>query len=407
MALFKKNIPEKMNICLITRKIPTFGFLIPIAKGLIQRGHKVGLIAQTEFKSTNWLLPDGLSIQAVQTSGLTREQAQERVNQAFLKLHSQQPFDVVHCMDSMGEKIGSQKGKNKVAMIYDVEATHLSHLYNILGLSQETLSSLLKTSVQLAYKFITTYFKYDRRLLNTADALFVHSPTQRIAMERYYLYPDRRIFSVPYGLQIEDLSLKEKSGELLSKLGLSPDALIVLTVTDMMDFAEVRNLIRAFEPLAVKKNQARMIIVGTGPLQKQIEFEVLSHALGKRVVFVGDVPSQQVSDYICLSDVFVNLSARASGVEQSLLEAMAQKKLVIASEVSPVSSVITNREDGILIRPADHYTLTELLFQTFNKELNATTMGENARTKVLNLFDPEKMVEHTLDGYKLALSRRF
>lgn len=406
MALFKKNIPEKMNICLITRRIPTFGFLILIAKGLIKKGHKVGLIAQSEFKPSQWLLPEGLSIQAVQTNGLDRHQAQDRVYKAFQKLHEQNPFDVVHCMDSSGQKIGFQKSKNKVAIIYDVEATHLSHLYNILGLSQETLSSLLKTSVQLTYKFLTTYFKYDRRLLNTADALFVHSPTQRIAMERYYLYPDRRIFSVPYALQIEDLSLKEKSGELLTKLNLSPEAQIVLTVTDMMDFAEIKNLIRAFEPLAVKKNQARMIIVGTGPLQKQIEFEVLSHALGKRVVFVGDVPSHQLSDYICLADVFVNLSARASGVEQSLLEAMAQKKLVIASEVSPVSSVIANREDGILIRPADHYTLTELLFQTFNKELDVATIGENARNKVLNLFDPEKMVEHTLDGYKLALSRR-
>lgn len=406
MAFFKKPIPEKLNICLITRKVPTIGFLIPIAKGLIQRGHKVGLIAQADFDPGAWMLPEGLSIQSVQTKGLDRLAAQEKIYQAFLNQHAKSPFDIVHCMDSAGEKIGKHRKDHGLAMIYDVEATHLSHLFSILGLSYETLGSLLKTSFLLAYKYLSTYLKFDRGLLRTADALFVHSPTQRIAIERYYLYPDQRIFSVPYGVQIEDLSLKEKSGELLAKLNISPDAQIVLTTSDMTDFAEIKNLIRAFEPLAVKKAHARMVILGTGPLQKQIEYEVLNHALGRRVVFAGEIPNHQLSDYICLADVFVNLSARASSVEQSLLEAMAQKKLVIASEVSPVSSVISNQEDGILIRPADHYTLTELLFRVFNHQIDSTQMGLKAREKVLNLFDPAKMVEKTLEGYQLALSRR-
>ncbi len=406
MAFFEKPVPENLNICLITRKIPTIGFLIPIAKGLLQRGHRVTLIAQTESDLNQWLLPDGLSVQAVSTRGRDRKAAQEKVKRVFEDLHAKNPFHVVHSMDSAGQLIGESKKKYDVAMVYDVDATHLNNLYSIVGLSQDNLRSFFKTSFLLLTRYLYHFLRFDRKLLKTADALFVHSESQRIAVERYFMYPDQRVFSVPYGLQIEDLSKREKSGELLAKLKLPQGSQVVMTTTDMMEFAELRNLIRAFERVAVKKNNARMVVIGTGPLFKRVEFEVLRHALGKRVAFVGEIPGHQISAYISLADVFVNLSSRTSAAEQSLLEAMAQEKVVIASEVSAVSSVIDHRVDGFLIRPADYDSLAELIFMVFNEELDAEDLGKRARSKVLNLFDSQLMAEKTLSGYQLALRRR-
>lgn len=406
MGYFEKKVPENLNICLITRKIPTIGFLIPIVKGLLQKGHRVGLIAQSDSDLNQWLLPEGMKVRAINTNHLSRREAQEKVARVFESLHAEDPFHVVHSMGPAGQLIGLNRKKYDVAMVYDVDAIHLNQLYSIIGFSQETLRSFLKTSFLLLTKYLYYFLGHDRRVLRSADALFVHSPSQRMAVERYFLYPDQRIFSVPYGMQIEDLSKRERSGELLAKLKLSEGAQIVMTSTDMMEFAELRNLIRAFERVAVKKNNARMVILGSGPMLKQVEFEVFTHALGKRVIFAGDVPSHQVTDYICLADIFVNLSSRTSTAEQSLLEAMAQEKVVIASEVSAVSSVIENKVDGFLIRPADFDSLAELIFAIFNKEIEAEEMGKRARRTVLSLFDSQKMVEQTLSGYQLALRRR-
>lgn len=406
MAFFEKKRNENLNICIITRKIPTIGFLIPVIKGLLQKGHRVGLIAQSDTEVNQWLLPEGMTVKAINTSHLDRTQAQQKIKEVFESLHSKEPFHIVHSMGPAGYLIGKEKKKYNVAMAYDVEATHLNHLYSVIGLSQETLRSFFKTSVLLLVRFAYNFLRYDRKLLKTADALFVHSSNQRIAMERYFLYPDRRIFSVPYGMQIEDLSKREKSGELLAKLKVPEGSQIVMTSTDMMEFAELRNLIRAFERVAVKKNNARMVILGSGPVYKRVEFEVLTHALGKRVVFAGEIPTHQITDYICLADVFVNLSSRTSTAEQSLLEAMAQEKVVIASEVSAVSSVIENKIDGFLIRPADYDSLAELIFKAFNEELEGKEIGKRARAKVLSLFDSQKMVDQTLNGYQLALRRR-
>lgn len=403
---------QPLNICLVSRRFPLaggagdFGFLWPIARGLVRMGHTVSVISWRSRARLEFIERDGVKAYFLgEGTTAPAEVFPEMAMRKFQVLHRQTPFHLVHSLDGSGLEIGLRRKELGVAVVYDVDATHVSGVYSIVGMSQETIRSLLRTSLSVAYNFLRTYYKYDRKLLKTADAIFVHSPQQRLMLERYYMYPDRRIFTVPFGLEVEDLSPREKSEELMKKLGLPLNAQVVVTDTDMTEFGEMRNLLHAFERVAVKKPTSRLIVVGTGPLRKEIEFEMLQLALGSRVVFVGEIPVASLTDYIALADVFVNLSARSSGIEQSLLEAMAQKKVIVGSEVSPLANVVEDGVDGFLIRPADTFTLSELLLQIFSGQVGAQEMGERARVKVLNLFDSQKMLNQTLEAYRQARAR--
>jgi hypothetical protein len=61
---------------------------------------------------------------------------------------------------------------------------------------------------------------------------------------------------------------------------------------------------------------------------------------------------------------------------------MAQKKVIVGSEVSPLANVVEDGVDGFLIRPADNFTLAELLLQVFNGQVVASQMGEHDRQNV-------------------------
>src|SRR5690606_32443684 len=139
------------------------------------------------------------------------------------QLHKTQAFHIVHSIDAGAFRIALNKKRYGVAVSYDVEATQMSQLFSIMGYSQETLGSLLSTGFAMTYKFLTTYLGRDRKILKTSDGVFVTSPQQKIALERYYLYPDRKTFVVPYGIEIGDLSPREKSEELRKKLGIPPN----------------------------------------------------------------------------------------------------------------------------------------------------------------------------------------
>jgi glycosyltransferase involved in cell wall biosynthesis len=275
----------------------------------------------------------------------------------------------------------------------------MSQIFAILGMGQETVGSLLRTAIAVTYKFLRTYYGQDRKLLKSADGIFVTSPRQRTALERYYLYPDARIYTVPYGIEIGDLSPKEKSAELREKLKLPENAKIAVTVSDMTEVRGMANQFLAFEKVAIKNPQARLLVIGNGPKRKEIEFEALNLALGNRVIFTGAVTNTELPDYIALADVYVNISSRTTGFELSMLEAMAQKKVIIGSEVSPMSSIVEDGIDGFLIRPADVPSLANLMSEIFTGQLPAQEIGNRARVKITDLFDTQKMVTQTLNAY--------
>lgn len=409
-----KKDKKLLKICIISRRFQIqsrssdHGFLWSIAKGLALLGHQVTVISYSspmnQFKIerdqvTSYFLND-------EGSKYKRTSFEESVYQHFLELHKLQAFDLVHSLDSSGIKIAKNKKSLKVAFAFDVEATQMSQIFAILGMRQETLSGLLTTAFALLYKFLTTYWGGDREVLKYADGIFVTHPQQRIMLERYYLYPDFHIYSVPYGIEVGDLTPKEKSLELKKSLNLPENSHIAVTISDMTDYIELKNILMAFEKVATKKPNSYMIIVGNGPLYGKIEYLVLSLALGNRVILTGALKNTEVLDYIVISDTYVNLSSRSTGFEPTQIEAMAQKKVIIGSEVSPISNVVEDGVDGFLIRPADTESLSNLLIEIFSGSLPSEEIGEKARQKVLEMFDTQKMILTVNNSYQKIIQNK-
>ncbi len=399
---------EKLSICLVAKKFPllgraaTHGFLWPIARGLAQ-DHEVTVLSHTNPQGQHEIKEEGIS--AFYLGHLyPREKFSSVAHRKFSELHAQKPFHIVHSIDKNGLEIGLKKKQYKVAMTYNVEATRMAQVFSIMGLTQESFASMIRTSLKVAYVFLKTYYGGDRKLLKTADGMFVTSPQQKMALERHYLYPELRTYSIPYGIEIGDLSPRERSEELRKKLGLPESARITVTSTDMIEVAEIRNLLRAFEKVVIKKPSARLIIIGEGPLFKKIERDTLDLALGSKVIFTGAVSHLDLLDYIALADTFVNLSSRTSGLDPSMIEAMAQQKVIIGSEMSPISTVVEDQVDGFLIRPADVGNLYQLLIKISEGHLAMGLIGQRARQKVMSLFDTKQMVRQTVEAYKKTLA---
>jgi hypothetical protein len=407
------RVPDSLNICLVGQQIQILsrasdnGFLWPIARGLAKQGHQV-----TVLSSRSPIGKSEVERDAVKAYFLHENPQQRHVNfgdlafRKFRELHKQKPFHIVHSLDQSGFLIGKYKKKLKTAVAYDIEATQMSQLFSILGMGQDNLSSLLTTGAAVAYKYLTTFFGRDRYLLKTADGIFVTNPRQRIILERYYLYPDYHIYQVPYGVDLGDLTPKEKSIELKQKMNLPESSQIAVSISDMTEVREIVPLLQAFEKVAIKKPNAYLILVGNGPHFKDIEFEVLKRALGSRVLMPGAVKSDELLDYVVIGDVYINLSSRTTGLEPSMIEAMAQKKVIIGSEVSPIANIVEDGIDGFLIRPADTETLSHLLLEIFSGDMPIEDIGTKARTKVVDLFDPQKMIQSVSEAYRNILIRR-
>jgi hypothetical protein len=407
----KLKLPENLNICMTSQRFPILsratdhGFLWPIARDLVKQGHKVTILSTTSALKKPEVNRSGVRVLYLHEgpNSLAHLNFQLAVRQKFAQLHKEEPFHIVHSIDKSGLRIGTRKKEFKIAMAYDVEATQMSQLFAILAMKRDTLGSLISTGLATAYKFLTTYYGGDQLLLSTADGMFVTNPQQKIILERYYLYPDFQTYTVPYGIELGDLSPKEKSLELRKKLGLPENAHIAVTISDMTEVQEVIPLLQAFEKVAIKKPNSFLIIVGNGPKYKAIEYQVLNLALGNRVLMPGALPGAEIEDYIVLGDVFVNMSSRTTGFEPTTLEAMAQKKIVLGSEVSPMENIIEDGRDGFLLRPADVESMSQLLIEIFSGSMPAEEIGERARQRIMDLFDTPKLTQSVIDAYQKIL----
>ena len=404
----KKPLPDKLRICLVAHRFPLLGraaahgFLWPIARGLAQN-HEVTILSHKNPQGKYEIKQDDVTAFYLGH----RYQGKDfplAVDKKFNELHSQKPFHIVHSIDNSGFAIGLKKKQHKVAMTYNVEATGMSQIFSIMGMAKESLKGILHTGLAVAYVFLRTYYGGDRKLLKTADGIFVTSPQQKLALERHYLYPELKTYSIPYGIEIGDLSPRERSEEFRKKLNIPKHVQIVVTLTDMNEVAEVKNLLRAFEKVAIKKPSTRLIILGDGPFFKVIEKAMLNLVLGSKVTFLKSVSHAELLDCIALADAFVNLSSRTSGLDPGMIEAMAQQKVIIGSEMSSISTIVEDGINGFLIRPADVNSLSALLMQIFDGHVPVNQIGQQARQKVMNLFDTQKMVEQTVIAYKKALS---
>ena len=283
--------------------------------------------------------------------------------------------------------------------------THMAELFSIIGMAEHNVASQLKTAYRVVYRFLKSFYTKDRLLLKNADGVFVHSPQQRLALERYYLYPEKKTFPIPYGVEIEDFSLRQPSDEFRQKLNIPKSAHVAVTISDMIEKQDLVNILRAFQVVVTKKPSSRLIIIGKGPAFKEVEYEMLNLALGSHVVLAGAVPTYEISSYIDLASVFINISDHTSNYDSNLLEAMVQEKIIIGSEVSPIATLVDQDLEGFLIRPADVSTLTKLLLDLFSGQVDSAKMGQSARSKALDLFDTRKMIQEILIAYGNILQK--
>lgn len=407
------QLPERLRICLIGQKISVLsrssdtGLLWPLARGLTERGHDVTIISTSSPLKRPEVFRDG-----IRAYYLNEGQPQyktfkftELAHKKFVNLHRENPYHLLHSLDDSGFKIGRHKKNLDVTVAYDIEATHMAELFSILSESKSGLPSFLKIHSKLIFSFLQSYFMKDRSLLDSADGIFVTTPQQRMILERYYLYPDFHTYTVPYGINLSDLTPKVESENFKSKLNIPETAQIILANSDFTNTHEVKPLLKAFEKVVLKKPNTYLLLFGTGPQLKSVEYEMLNLALGSRVIMPGAALAEEMLECILASPIYIDLSSRSTGLEPSLIEAMAQKKIVIGSELSPISEVIEDGVDGFLVRPADVDTLSALLDKIITGDkIDRELIGEKARQKIVETFNRNKMIDSLIDAYKQILS---
>jgi len=169
--------------------------------------------------------------------------------------------------------------------------------------------------------------------------------------------PAQKVTVIPNAVDVEDFQVGGKVDEELKKnLGLD-GKIVIGFIGSFYAYEGLDLLIRALPTVLKRVPQVRVLLVGGGPQEDALKRQVKELDLVDKVVFTGRVPHSEVKRYYDLVDLLVypRHSMRLTELVTPLkpLEAMAQGKLLIASDVGGHRELIRDGETGLLFKAND------------------------------------------------------
>ena len=197
----------------------------------------------------------------------------------------------------------------------------------------------------------------ETQVANRADALFTICDGLREDLIKRGI-PGGKIGVMPNGV---DLTLfgdpPPRDDGLASELGIAKDAPVIGYIGSFYDYEGVDDLIAAMPMLRERHPQARLLLVGAGEMDAQWRAAAAALPEPGAVIFTGRVPHAEVERYYSLIDVlaYPRKHSRLTDLVTPLkpLEAMAQRRIVAASNVGGHRELITHGETGFLFPPDD------------------------------------------------------
>jgi PEP-CTERM/exosortase A-associated glycosyltransferase len=167
----------------------------------------------------------------------------------------------------------------------------------------------------------------------------------------------RKVTVIPNAVDIETFTVGGKPDEALKRqLGLTGYAVLGF-IGSFYAYEGLPLLLEAMPKMLAVDHRVRLLLVGGGPQETHLRQLVDRLALGDKVVFAGRVPHDEVQRYYDLVDVLVypRLSMRLTELVTPLkpLEAMAQGRLLVASDVGGHRELIRDQETGVLFKAGD------------------------------------------------------
>ncbi|MDO8141019.1 MAG: glycosyltransferase family 4 protein [Candidatus Brocadiales bacterium] len=205
------------------------------------------------------------------------------------------------------------------------------------------------------------------------------------------------------GVDIE--SIEKRKVDRIQKrkeIGVDSDCFLVVTAGRLVPVKGQSYLIAAFAQVVREIPNIRLVFLGDGELKDELLGHTKTLGLENHVRFLGmrnDVP-----EIISCSDLFA-LPSINEGFGVVLLEAMAMKCPIVATNVGGVPEVVLDGETGLLVSPKDPVQLARGIIRLLKDTSLALQMAENGYQRLKTCFDIKETVIKTERVYKELIEK--
>ena len=280
---------------------------------------------------------------------------------SFFKTKFMKNYDIVHALHPIGAVAMKNISAKKILTIHGVYSEQIGMLH---GESSSKLSN-----------------QYEKNALKSADAVTAGSKEayeyySKLVSDVYYIPNAIDINSLPSGSDSRYNKQVIFAGRLSKEKG-------ILTILEM-----VKDL----------PSDIHLIIIGSGPEENAVVESTKNH---ENVHFLGYQPKEKTIPLIRGSATLIQPSF-AEGISATLLEAMACKTPIIATNVGGNKELLGNNNVGVLIEPGDSKELLKKIIELANDNDLRNKISESAYSEVQK-YDWSNVGQRYVDLYEKVL----
>ena len=150
-------------------------------------------------------------------------------------------------------------------------------------------------------------------------------------------------------------------------------------------------------------------MIGDGPERAELEIKAGELGLTDMVTFAGYRSQTEVADMLQETDLFV-LPSFAEGVPVVLMEAMAAKLAVVATQIAGIPELVDDGVNGLLVPAGDVDRLAQAILTLLQDENLRAKMGRAGQAKVkdaFNIHHEAVWLAEVMQAYSLAGTSAF
>jgi glycosyltransferase involved in cell wall biosynthesis len=219
--------------------------------------------------------------------------------------------------------------------------------------------------------------------LNKADLICATSVTIK---DQLLQLSKKEVHVIPFGVDT-DLFRPKTTQTIFEK-----EDYVIGCIKPMEKVYNVGTLIEAFFELSKKYPKMKLLLIGGGSEEKEMQKRCKQLGILNKVKFTGRVANAEIAVYLNQMDVLVNISSYESfGV--SVIEALACEKPVVATDTGGLREIIQTNDYGTLVKIADVQATKDAIENYYLYPEIAKKTGKQARSKVQKLYGQKEQVQ--------------
>jgi len=191
---------------------------------------------------------------------------------------------------------------------------------------------------------------------------------------------------IPNGADIQNFQLlitNFQKNKIRKELGIGKNEKVIITTSRLVEKNAIEDIIRA---LMFLPENFKLLIAGEGKLFYRLRELTNELRLTKRVLFLGNIKYEEISQYLHISDVFVRPSL-SEGLGSSFIEAMAAGVPVIATEVGGITDFLKDGKTGLFTGVHDSRGISEKIEILMKDSKLREKIINNAKQMVSEKYD--------------------